>query len=389
MKTNFISISCFCLLISFMGYASVKNIPKFEVNDRNAQSFNQSINENGNLLPDSTVEFLSSNNNRTAKNVFTFNSQKQLLNEKEYLPDQNSENGYWSLGTNMDYSYDQTGNLALLISTYWNDGAVSSKTKMEATYEGIQKPIEIINYNFDLESQSWIPDMKTNYEYISSILHKETISIWDPESAKWEVQTYILIHLKDSGYIEYTETFFEETLFFKYVYEYNSDGKIQTMIGYSLNYGTGNLSENSKMEYKYNSQKLLSSNTIYNWMSNMWDPQLQNRYTYDTDNNILFSYVYGWSPSANNWIETNFTQYYYKNSGEVEQVALNPIIITSNNGVMEIKNIPELSTIGIYDLSGRELRNIAPHANTETISDIAAGCYIVRIGTKVFKVKVQ
>ena len=265
------------VFISIFGYAQAPILPSIQ--ERFPQEFLYLMNPNA--LTPQVDEFLDMNQNVNNVQSQLFQSE-MLFQDGNYDLRLDSQNyiifGSTGLNSKYEYTYYANGNQTLFIYYNWNTDSQSfvPSFKDEYTYDANGNRTLYIRYNWDTDSQSFVPYYKS--EYTSDANGNLPLRIgyfWNTDS-----QSFV-----PSSKTEYT---------------YDANGNIPLEIGYNWNTNSQSFLLTSKYEFTFEANGNLHLFIGYNWNtdSQSFVPSYKYEYTYDANGNRTLYIRYNWDTDS-------------------------------------------------------------------------------------------
>ncbi len=191
-----------------------------------------------------------------------------------------------------DYSYDSNGNITLQKESLWDseNSVWINSTKKEYSFNTEGKQLLYSSYNWDETASLWIGEIKTERTFSDeNNLTQKVIYSWDYDTNDW--------------YLSY-----------KYFYEYNEYNNLTIEQGYSYyEYADEwNISTNMIYEYTYDENGKV---ILYMSYSGEEKTPIEKNETIYNDDNSHIAYRYSWDSNANDWLNNSKTEYAYNNNG--------------------------------------------------------------------------
>lgn len=200
------------------------------------------------------------------------------------------------------FEYNENGDKTLFIWYNWDTNSQSfiPYQKTEYTYDDNGNQTLLTFYSWNIESQSFV--INTKYEYTYDINYREVdVYFWDTNS-----QSFVL-----NGKTEYT---------------YDDNGNLTVQINYNLNTYFQSLEISQKREFIYdeNGNKTLeiTFGSVYNGNSNnryfdYYYPRHKQEINYDVNENITLNERYDWNMGSETYILRQRREYTYDVIGNI------------------------------------------------------------------------
>jgi hypothetical protein len=233
----------------------------------------------------------------------------------------NFENNDWLISYQEEYEYDADGNETMHISCYWNEGVLSVKFKNEFTYDPNGNESTNTFYDWDFDSNEWIPMYYGESTYENGKLTLYIDHEWIDND--WQ-QYYKIEHTYDPNgnrtqWIIY-DWFGSWQFNFKGESEYDSHEK-ETLYVESMWDGNAWVETfKYKNEYKYDPAGNMTETIYFSWEDDDWRIEYKYVYEYDNDKNVTMSASYGWDIDSNKWTGWDKYDYKYESGNVIEMV---------------------------------------------------------------------
>ena len=353
--------------ISIFGYAQTITLPSTQ--DRFPQEILDRMNPNA--LTSQVDEFSDMNQ---IKNVQSQTFQREMLVQDENYNLRLDREIYMTYsGSYLDYkksyTYDANGNLTLYIAYNWDTDSQSfvPSYKQEYTYDANGNRTLTLGYGWQTVSQSFL--LLNKYEYTYDANGNRTLNIaynWDTDS-----QSFVPLY--------------------KYEYTYDANGNRTLYIDYNWDTDSQSFVADWKFEYAYDANNFKTNETTYYWYPEFgfYKPSFKTDISIqsETDTNLVREGITSeYDTNFNTWNELEGEEsksywYYTKESSlSTDIVELNSFTIYPNptNNTLFISGSESPLTISIYNMLGKEVLSIN---NTDNINvqALPKGVYAIRI----------
>ena len=268
----------------------------------------------------------------------------------------NATSNQWDNDYKTNITFNANDNPYLVIGYNWNNGQWNNDFKIDVTYVSALVINQVISYNWDTNSNQWLEETKTNYNYnannkIDTVISEEydgtqydlsdkTIYAYDAN----DMISEIIYQYRDGGqWVNSDKT------------TYQVDTNANRVSEISFDFATS-WSYNTKIEYTYNTSLL---------MANIANPFNQSEIEYKLGfennpftNKILHQTNYSYATGA--WSGNDKTTYYYVNTASVNNANVTNVSIYPNP-TTNIVNVNfndtsfNIKQINIYDVLGKKV----------------------------------
>ncbi len=337
--------------------------------------------------------------------VFTYDSKGRMRTDSSYSWDTNKKK--WVLGGYNDYVYNSQDRLQDLVEAYVNFSTFYSKTTY--TYDENGKKLHQIR-SLSADKNEWSSEDKTEYTYLSNgLLYITTKSTFEMYDSTWMFQTKTESNYDDLG---------RDTLTVSY--RWNNSSKNWTTIRKVENTFNANqrktkevISElassmqminESKVEYSFDSEGNLLSESSYNWDEDslLWTGSISTNYTYDNQVGIndlimpmqvydfpIYSKMTGgairfWVDQIQDWYPIGIATFYYSS---MEVMSLPKSVYTkptwsfnSRTNVLSLDAANRPSSLQLFDIQGRKVASFRNISSTNfTLNHLNRGMYLIEL----------
>lgn len=355
--------------------------------------------------------------NHTLSAYFSFDQNSQSLignskSEYSYYPDQRLWGEiyyYWFAGFNdwraatriiNDYPDDTTTMLTYFDWQYPElEWVESSNGRIIKVLDSINNVEEELIFDWDENMQDWIP-----YTRVQNHMNEsgETVLYykyyWNRNDSVW--RNY---NKKEKGYDENGNLIMSVDYFWssadslwvgatnffigpgKTLYEYNQQGKLLLFTHYD--WDRENMewvgADDNQVELKYDDMGQVTEEIRYDWSAESagWAPSHRLVIGYGPSGKVITESQYAWDEDLQEW--DLILRYFFYRSGAtaVRQVELSGINIypNPNNGILNISGITGPARIQVFNLQGRQIKDILTDNDRVDLMELPVGLYFVRI----------
>ena len=333
----------FTLLISFIGFSQNPIIPNYQnFNDDIPQYLVEKMNPMSLDFEDDGMDF---NPIQKVSGMKPHSFQSEMDNQSDngitYRLDGYTDVyvGSEDLTNKYTRSFNENGDQTLYIRYDWNSDSQSfiPNIKYEYSYDENGDQTLYIRYDWNSDSQSFIPNIKYEYSYDEN--GNQTLYIvyfWDTTTQSF-VQNYKQEFTYDENgnqtiTIYYTwdtttQSFIPNN---KYEFTYDENGNQTITIYYTWDTTTQSFVPNNKYEYTYNdSGNRMESRFVWNSVIEIFIPNNKDFIEYDEQGRV--SFIKGYQYDICNEVKTQTTQYQYIYDDELDGRTIRSFT-TDNNG---------------------------------------------------------
>lgn len=263
------------------------------------------------------------------KDVFDYNVEGKVVEYNEFYYDFNFG---WLNEWKEEYSYDESGNLALMISYFANDNEeLQYYSKEDFEYnDNNQQTLHLISEWIESE-QGWMPSFREEYFYDENSYDTMYLfSGWNLATESWDYYFKYRIYYNENGNVEYSLNYswdgFDDTwiLISKDENIYNSQGQLSTTFFYYWNPELEKFEPSDKTSYEYdeNGNNILIVYSVWNIDTEDWDAKDKQVNTIDEYNNIAEQEYFNWNLDLEEWVPVDDNYYSYNNNYTYEDLVL-------------------------------------------------------------------
>jgi len=351
------------------------------------------------------------------KSEYTHDAQGNTTSRMGYFWDNYSNQ--WDIDYKYEVMYDAQDNVISSVEYDWNSSLNQwvPSDKFEYTY-GSNQAIRTW-HKWDSDMNQW--KLYGKFEYTYDEQGNELLDIgivWDSDLNEWMTPGYKYENTYDAHgnqilrvYYEFNSDLNQLVESEKYEYTYDAQDNRTSVVGYEWDIDLNQWVQyfKNKNEYTYDAQGNQTSRMGYYWDNylNQWVKGDKYEYTYDLSyfssdvisvtetgtvlwnvngNIVTREKYYRWDESLSDWEEGHTHNYYYSEAktGISEHVA-STVTIYPNPAqhTLHIESSEAVEQVSVYDISGRELMQVANPAQSIDISTLANGIYLVKVRTAV------
>lgn len=284
--------------------------------------------------------------------------------------------------------FNANGKISTKIKYYRSNqlDSIVPDTKVEYTYHSPgNQTFETFSFNFDIDSESWIPSQKMEYTTYDENGNPTQIiesSNWDNNTEGWSN----IIKLKYAYNSKNEQILFQTSTW---------DKNLNDWVGFT------------KYEYVYdeNNNQIIATKYIWDSSLNDWKGDFMQEYIFDESysysdltlpylltienfqNMLTHSIKYGWDDNENDFYEKVIDTYYYSSTivDKIdEKLSLNSIKIYPNPAkkFITISNMNQPAKLELYSVNGNKIKTIQVMVNTPvSVTFLPPGAYIYKLFT--------
>ena len=362
-------ILLFTLLISFIGYSQnpiQPNIPNFEdglpqdlVEKMKPMNLEFGDGEMMNFNPIKKGNIMESKSFQRVVMVENNNSNTLRLDGFSSLGYEYGMMFSGSINSKIDVEFDENGNQTLFINYSWDSESQSfvPNYKYEYSYDENGNQTLYIYYNWDSESQSFVPDRKTESTYDDNGNHTLSITYnWDSESQSfvpsWKTESTFDDNGNHTLYITYNWDSESQSFVLsnKYEFTYDENGNLTLSMLYNWDSESQSFVLSSKYESTYDDNGNQTLYIGYGWdsESQSFFPGYKDEFTYDENGNQTLRIDYRWSSESQSFVPSGKIEYTYDENG-------NQTLRIGNNWDSESQSlVPNYKSESTYDDDGNQ-----------------------------------